>query len=77
MDEDLDLSPKEYSNVASIFYVGYLVFQLPGVLLVRKIGPPYLVRSAAHEMHIMLTESLVRRCNDNLGHDHRLHRRDP
>ncbi|KAK5094686.1 hypothetical protein LTR70_003924 [Exophiala xenobiotica] len=46
MDEDLDLSPKEYSNVASIFYVGYLVFQLPGVLLVRKTGPPYLFGSA-------------------------------
>lgn len=40
MDRDLKLTPKMYSNAASIFLVGYLVFQLPGTLLVRKIGPP-------------------------------------
>lgn len=40
MDRDLKLTPKMYSNAASIFLVGYLIFQLPGTLLVRKIGPP-------------------------------------
>lgn len=43
MDEELGLSPSRYSNVASIFQVGYLLFQLPATLLVRKIGPPYQV----------------------------------
>ncbi|KIW92662.1 uncharacterized protein Z519_06509 [Cladophialophora bantiana CBS 173.52] len=41
MDKELHLSSQQYSNIASIFNVGYLVFQLPGTLLVRKIGPPY------------------------------------
>jgi hypothetical protein len=40
---ELGLSPGQYSNAASIFQVGYLVFQLPATLLVRKIGPPYQV----------------------------------
>ncbi|RYP11172.1 hypothetical protein DL765_007859 [Monosporascus sp. GIB2] len=39
LDEDLNLTPDMYSNVAAIFYVGYLLFQLPGTLLLRKIGP--------------------------------------
>ncbi|KAF2474391.1 putative pantothenate transporter [Lindgomyces ingoldianus] len=40
MDDELNLSPKMYSNVSSIFLVGYITFQLPGTLLLRKIGPP-------------------------------------
>ncbi|KAJ9154872.1 Mfs transporter protein [Pleurostoma richardsiae] len=40
MEDDLSLSPKQYSDVASMFLVGYIIFQLPGTLLVRKIGPP-------------------------------------
>ncbi|CAM1508887.1 Fc.00g026260.m01.CDS01 [Cosmosporella sp. VM-42] len=40
MDDDLYLTPKQYSNVASIFLVGYIIFQLPGTLLIRKMGPP-------------------------------------
>ncbi|KAF2457083.1 major facilitator superfamily domain-containing protein [Lineolata rhizophorae] len=40
MDEELNLTPKNYSDTASIFLVGYIIFQLPGTLLVRKIGPP-------------------------------------
>ncbi|KEF63446.1 uncharacterized protein A1O9_01424 [Exophiala aquamarina CBS 119918] len=40
MSKELHLTPKQYSNVASIFYVGYITLQLPGTLLVRKIGPP-------------------------------------
>lgn len=48
MDEELGLSPGQYSNVASIFQVGYLIFQLPATLLVRKIGPPFQVTVALH-----------------------------
>lgn len=40
MDEELKLTAQQYSNLASIFLVGYIVLQLPGTLLVRKIGPP-------------------------------------
>ncbi|KAH9905139.1 putative pantothenate transporter [Xylariomycetidae sp. FL2044] len=40
LDVELGLSDDDYSNVASLFYVGYLVFQLPGTLLLRMIGPP-------------------------------------
>jgi fucose permease len=40
MDKELHLTPKQYSNVGSIFFVGYIVLQLPATLLVRKIGPP-------------------------------------
>jgi fucose permease len=40
MDKELNLTPKQYSNVGSIFFVGYIVLQLPATLLVRKIGPP-------------------------------------
>ncbi|KAI1077789.1 putative pantothenate transporter [Whalleya microplaca] len=40
MDDELGLSHDDYTNIASIFYVGYLVFQLPGTLLLRLIGPP-------------------------------------
>ncbi|KAK5196811.1 hypothetical protein LTR72_001804 [Exophiala xenobiotica] len=40
MTEDLNISPKQYSNLASIFLVGYIVFQIPGTVLVRLIGPP-------------------------------------
>jgi fucose permease len=43
MDKELGLSAHQYSNVASIFQVGYLLFQLPATLLVRKIGAPYQV----------------------------------
>ncbi|KAL2071939.1 hypothetical protein VTL71DRAFT_11282 [Oculimacula yallundae] len=40
MTEELELSPQDYSNAANMFLVGYIFFQLPGTLLVRKIGPP-------------------------------------
>ncbi|KAH8201386.1 hypothetical protein TruAng_004469 [Truncatella angustata] len=40
MEEDLHLTPSMYSLTASIFLVGYLVFQLPAMLLMRKVGPP-------------------------------------
>lgn len=41
LDDDLSLTPDMYSNVASIFIAGYLVFQLPGTLLLRQIGPSF------------------------------------
>lgn len=44
LDDDLSLTPDMYSNVASIFIAGYLVFQLPGTLLLRQIGPSFQVR---------------------------------
>ncbi|XMA15216.1 hypothetical protein WAI453_008007 [Rhynchosporium graminicola] len=40
MKEELGLSAQDYSNAANMFLVGYILFQLPGTLLVRKIGPP-------------------------------------
>ncbi|KAJ9646020.1 hypothetical protein H2204_000682 [Knufia peltigerae] len=40
LDTDLKLTASQYSHVSSIFLVGYLVLQLPGTLMVRKIGPP-------------------------------------
>ena len=38
MNEDLGLSPSEYGLGASIFFVSYLLFQIPSVLLLRRIG---------------------------------------
>lgn len=46
MEEELGLSPQAYSNAATMFLVAYIVFQLPGTLLVRKIGPPYQLSGA-------------------------------
>ncbi len=44
MGKELHLSAQEYSNLASMFLVGYIIFQLPGTLLVRKVGAPLQVR---------------------------------
>jgi fucose permease len=41
MSKELKLSAKDYSNAANIFLVGYVVFQLPGTVLLKKIGPPW------------------------------------
>jgi len=40
MDKRLKLSAQDYSNAANTFLFGYIVFQLLGTLLVRKIGLP-------------------------------------
>ena len=40
MSDELNLSPKDYSNAATMFLVGYVVLQLPGTLLIKKIRPP-------------------------------------
>lgn len=40
MTTELGLSPKEYSGATTTFLVGYVIFQLPGTLLIKKIGAP-------------------------------------
>ena len=40
MDKELELSAQDYSNAATAFLVGYIIFQLPGTLLLKKIGAP-------------------------------------
>ncbi|CAK7224657.1 hypothetical protein SBRCBS47491_005624 [Sporothrix bragantina] len=41
MQLELGLSAQAYSNAATMFLVSYVVFQLPGTLLVRRIGAPW------------------------------------
>ncbi|KAL9617618.1 MAG: hypothetical protein Q9160_007584 [Pyrenula sp. 1 TL-2023] len=41
MSEELHLSAKDYSNLAIMITVGELLFQLPGTILLKKIGPSY------------------------------------
>lgn len=40
LSDELKLSPKDYSNAATMFLVGYVVLQLPGTLLIKKIRAP-------------------------------------
>ena len=40
MTEKLGLSGVQLANAVSLFYVGYIVFQLPGDIFLRKITPP-------------------------------------
>lgn len=40
LSEELRLSPQDYSNAATMFLVAYVIAQLPGTLLLKKIGPP-------------------------------------
>ncbi|CAM1506002.1 Fc.00g116390.m01.CDS01 [Cosmosporella sp. VM-42] len=39
LSDELNLSPRDYANAATIFLVAYVVFQLPGTLLIKLIGP--------------------------------------
>ncbi|KAF2650411.1 MFS general substrate transporter [Lophiostoma macrostomum CBS 122681] len=41
LSDELKLTPKGYSNLSIMLNVGYLVFQLPGTMLLKKIGPSY------------------------------------
>ncbi|KAH8812947.1 major facilitator superfamily domain-containing protein [Xylogone sp. PMI_703] len=41
MEEELSLSPEDYSNAATTFLVGYIAFQLPGTVLLKSIGPQW------------------------------------
>ncbi|KAF2166988.1 hypothetical protein M409DRAFT_36679 [Zasmidium cellare ATCC 36951] len=43
MNKDLGITAAQYSNIGSLFYVGYLVFQLPSTLALRYLTPPVLV----------------------------------
>ncbi|KAI1855203.1 hypothetical protein JX265_006655 [Neoarthrinium moseri] len=40
MWHDLKLTDSDYSMISSIFLVGYLICQLPAMLIMRKVGPP-------------------------------------
>ncbi|KAK5653020.1 hypothetical protein OQA88_9306 [Cercophora sp. LCS_1] len=40
MDVDLSLTPAQLSYCVAFFYIGFMVFQLPGAILVRAITPP-------------------------------------
>lgn len=40
MTKDLMLTPHMLSNCVSVFYVGYIIFQLPGDLFLRMVTPP-------------------------------------
>ncbi|KAJ8103704.1 hypothetical protein POJ06DRAFT_264536 [Lipomyces tetrasporus] len=39
LSDELELSPRDYSNAATVLLVAYVVFQLPGTLLLKQIGP--------------------------------------
>ncbi|KAI6081263.1 putative pantothenate transporter [Hypoxylon rubiginosum] len=39
LSEELNLSPGDYSNAATVFLVATIVFQLPGTLLIKRIQP--------------------------------------
>ncbi|KAI1375289.1 putative pantothenate transporter [Hypoxylon crocopeplum] len=39
LTEELNLSPGDYSNAATMFLVSTVIFQLPGTLLIKKIHP--------------------------------------
>ncbi|KAJ5260497.1 hypothetical protein N7478_012102 [Penicillium angulare] len=38
LSDELKLSPRDYSNAATVLLVAYIVFQLPGTLLIKQIG---------------------------------------
>jgi fucose permease len=46
MADDLGLTSKQYANAVSFFYIGYILFQLPGDVFLRKISPPIQVGAA-------------------------------
>lgn len=48
------LSPRDYSNAATLLLVAYVVFQLPGTLLIKQIGP---ARQFAGAMIFVKTDS--------------------
>lgn len=41
MTKELDMTSQQYSNCVAFFYIGYIVFQLPGTVFIRKIQPQY------------------------------------
>ncbi|EXJ94342.1 hypothetical protein A1O1_02736 [Capronia coronata CBS 617.96] len=41
LEQSIPLTARQYSNISSSFLAGYVVFQLPGTVLIKKIGPPF------------------------------------
>lgn len=40
LTDELHLTPQMLSTCISLFYVGYIAFQIPGFLCVRLVPPP-------------------------------------
>jgi len=40
MDEDLGMTSSQLSYCIALFYVGFLLFELPGAILLRVLTPP-------------------------------------
>ncbi|KAJ4288035.1 hypothetical protein N0V90_012051 [Kalmusia sp. IMI 367209] len=41
LSEEMGLDAREYSDLAIMLLVGYIVFQIPGTMLIKKFGPSY------------------------------------
>lgn len=41
MTQELKITPQQYSNCVSFFYIGYIVFQFPATIFIRKIQPHF------------------------------------
>ena len=67
LTRDWSISSQQYSNIAGMFYVGYLILQLPSTLLVRKLTPPVQVRFHSIEAQPRLTKPVVIPGNATLG----------
>jgi fucose permease len=39
MSEQLSITPQQLSNCVAFFFIGYIVFQLPGQLFIRQLQP--------------------------------------
>jgi fucose permease len=39
MSEALSITPQQLSNCVAFFFIGYIVFQVPGQLFIRQIQP--------------------------------------
>jgi hypothetical protein len=40
MTRDLHMTSGELSNCVAFFFIGFMLFQLPGVLFIRMLTPP-------------------------------------
>jgi len=47
MDKDLNMTSSELSYCVAFFYIGFMLFQLPGAILVRVLTPPVQLGCAA------------------------------
>ncbi|KAJ4349416.1 uncharacterized protein N0V89_008031 [Didymosphaeria variabile] len=41
LSDEMNLNAKQYSDLAIMVLVGYIVFQIPGTMLIKKFGPSY------------------------------------